>query len=498
MAQRSSSRGTRRRADADAPADQVAAWEDDPGSPDETRAPIARPVPKLAATPLPSKIGGRAPAPRMYDAGTANFRYWTAAEALRRVGDYWGALVPGISWFKSVGRQIQVTLDEGQDFNAFYDRAGLHFFHGPVDGTVVFSGESPDVVCHEFGHAVLDAIRPQLFDAASDEVAAFHESFGDMSAMLSALQLPSVRDEVLLSTTGNLARSSRLSRLAEQLGWAIRTIQPDAVDRDCLRNAANSLFYQDPATLPPRAPASSLSSEPHSFSRVFSGAFLRSLAGVFESQPKSDSDALLDAARDLGQMLVAGIEAAPVVPSYYSQVAAHMIEADATDFSGRYHDALKSAFVLHGVLSLDAAGRLSATMTGGGGRSARASMVGTIGAPARAPRVREEVTLPRVAVAGEGYGLARPLIVHAPAEPMRFAVASAAMDSRSVAAPSHDRAAAVFAESLFRRGRVDIAGVSGAELAPASPSSHKTHELREEDDGLVLNRRLFDCGFHAH
>jgi hypothetical protein len=496
MAQRSSSprSGSAGRT---AATEQIAAWEDDPGAPDESRVPISRPVPNLAAKPLPSKIGGRAPAPKTYTSGTPNFRYWTAAEALRRVGDFWGGRLAGTSWYTTVGRQLAVTLDEGQDFNAYYDRAGLHFFHGPVEGTLVYSGESPDVVCHEFGHAVLDAIRPQLWDAASDEVAAFHESFGDMSAMLSALQLPSVRDAVLTSTTGKLSRSSRLSRLAEQLGWAIRTIAPDAVDADCLRNAANSFFYQDPAKLPPRAPASSLSSEPHSFSRVFSGAFLRGLAGMYEAQPKQDSDALLAATGDLGQILVSGIEAAPVVPSYYSQVAAHMLEVDATDFGGRYHDALKSAFVLHGVLSLDAAARLGATM-GGSGRSARAGMVGTIGAPVRAPRRREDASLPRVAVAGEGYGLTRPLIVHAPSEPKRFAVSGAATDSRSVETPSHDRAAAVFAESLFRRGRVDVSGVRGAELAPSSPRSHKTHELREDPEGLVLSRRLFDCGFLGH
>ena len=34
--------------------------------------------------------------------------------------------------------------------------------HANVAGTMVFTGESPDVVCHEMGHAVLDAIRPQL------------------------------------------------------------------------------------------------------------------------------------------------------------------------------------------------------------------------------------------------------------------------------------------------------------------------------------------------
>ena len=67
--------------------------------------------------------------------------------------------------------------------------------HGSAAGRTVFSGESPDVVCHELGHAILDSLKPQLFDAASMEVAAFHESFGDMSASLSALQLPSLREE---------------------------------------------------------------------------------------------------------------------------------------------------------------------------------------------------------------------------------------------------------------------------------------------------------------
>ena len=130
-------------------------------------------------------------------------------------------------------------------------------------------------MCHELGHALLDSFKPQLFDAASIEVAAFHESFGDMSAILSALQLPSVREGVLAETGGVLRRASRLSRLAEQLGWAIGQSVPSAVEPDCLRNAVNTFFYRDPDTLPTTAPATSLSSEPHSFSRVFTGAFFR-------------------------------------------------------------------------------------------------------------------------------------------------------------------------------------------------------------------------------
>src|SRR6185295_11542200 len=159
-----------------------------------------------------------------------------------------------------------VVLDDGVDLNAFYTRGGfgdapgLHFFHDTVGGRTFFSGESPDVACHEMGHAFLDAIRPQLFDVASVEAAAFHESFGDMTAILSNLQIPSFRQTVFNETQGKINRASRLSRLAEQLGAAIRVQHPDAVARDCLRNAANSFFYRDPQTIPPSGPASQLSS----------------------------------------------------------------------------------------------------------------------------------------------------------------------------------------------------------------------------------------------
>jgi hypothetical protein len=417
---------------------------------------------------------------------------------VRRGADFWSGLVPRLRWHSTVGRQLRVGLDQGEDFNAFYDRASLQFFHGPVDGSLVYSGESPDVVCHELGHAVLDALRPQLWDAASDEVAAFHESFGDMSAILSALQLTSVRDEVLATTGGKLARSSRLSRLAEQLGYAVRQIQPDAVDRDSLRNASNSLFYQDPTTLPPSAPASMLSSEPHSFSRVFSGAFLRALAGIFAAQRGSGSAALLQSSVDAAKLLTYGIRTSPVVPAYYSQVAAHMLEGDSAEFGGRYHDALKSAFVRHGVLSLDAATRLQATLGRAipAARRARAGMVASLGGPvvARSEHHRESPALPRVALDGESFGLTMPLFVHAAAEPTRYAVASAAPDLRSVATRAHDHAAATFTESLFQRGRVELGDVPGAESAPSNPLAHKTHDLREEDGALLLVRRLFDCG----
>src|SRR5262249_2877095 len=236
----------------------VASWEDDPGDPRTQPAltTITVPVPNPAAKPLPFKIGGRTPAPKVYQPGTPEFRFYACPAPLRRTADFWGSIVPAATQWQ-VGATLPVILDDGVDLNAFYTRGdfqdapGLHFFHATVGTRTFFSGESPDVACHEMGHAFLDVIRPQLFDAATIEAAAFHESFGDMTAILSALQVPSFRQEVLAETQGTLNRASRMSRLAEQLGAAIRIQHPDAVDPDCLRNAANSFFYRDPQTLPP-------------------------------------------------------------------------------------------------------------------------------------------------------------------------------------------------------------------------------------------------------
>ena len=62
-----------------------------------------------------------------------------------------------------MGQVLKVILDEGVDLNAYYDRKALNFFHGPSHTGTVYSGESPDIVCHEMGHAVLDSFKSQLW-----------------------------------------------------------------------------------------------------------------------------------------------------------------------------------------------------------------------------------------------------------------------------------------------------------------------------------------------
>jgi hypothetical protein len=459
-----------------ASATAILAWEDDPGTPPVLRSPIGRPEPNLAHGSLPVSITTPAPALAQYQPGTAEFRYYTCADALSRVSEFWNGLLGGTTWEPSNGPVLPVVLDEGVQLNAFYNRNGLHFFHGSTQGVTVYSGESPDVVCHEFGHAVLDAVKPHLFDAMSAEVAAFHESFGDMSSILTSMRLREFATRVLVETRGKVNCTSRMSRMAEQLGWAIRQCKPDATAPDCLREAANSFFYQAPEVLPPQTPSAQLSSEPHSMSRVFTASFLDILGGMFVLQPQQDEAALATVANDAGKLLIEGVKASPVVPTFMSQVAIHMIQVDQQLNQGKYFKPLANGFVRHGVLapSSAAAPPAHAEMRSNGAAST-------------------EDPLSAIAISGTRFGLPQELFVYAASQPKRYAVSGAANEVGQVDPVDHDRAANSFLEDLVRRGRVGFddreASVFDAE------DMRQTHRVKRERKRLVLRRRLFDCGF---
>lgn len=461
----------------------ISAWEDDP----EPGVLVTRPVPNLAKKPLAFTFPHPKPPAAVYQPGTSSFRYWTAAEALRRGADFWAPHLPVSNW--EVGASLKVLLDQGQDLNAYYDRQALNFFHGHGATGTVYSGESPDILCHEMGHAILDALKPQLWSAASHEVAAFHESFGDMSAILSALQLPTLRAAILSDTRGHLYRSSRLSRLAEQLASAIRIHQPDAVESDCLRNAVNSFTYQNPLHLPQMAPASQLSSEPHSFSRVFTGAFFEILDGMLIAKaatPKAPSEKeLLAVSSEIADILVSGIKLAPVVTNWYAQVAAGMVQASAI-MNPDYPRILKAAFVRRSILSLNSASNV---------QSLQAPL-----AAATARRVARQATEPltTIALPAGDYGLNKPLLVEAASHPRAYvARAGATIGNGSLEPESASTAARAFVDDLFSRGRVDYAGLARPESRLDHGHRLRSHRLAAENGGIRLVRRLFDCGL-AH
>ena len=294
-----------------APPVMISTWEDDPFS---EAAPTANPpvstlidqavTQPAANADLAWQITGPQPAAGQHQPGTPEFRYWTVQESLAgTVGQFLPLMPEGTRWSTNQA-PLRVTLVAGNDLNARYARQfGLRFYQRDVGGIPIFSGESPDIVRHELGHALLDALRPELFEADTGEVDAFHEAFGDMTSMLAALQRPSYRQRVLTETEGRLRTNSRLSRLAEQLGWGIRQSAPDAVDRDSLRNAANRFSYVPLNSVPLRAPMTTLSREPHSFARVFTGACLDALAAMVDVAGGPGDGTLAVVSQDMAQLL---------------------------------------------------------------------------------------------------------------------------------------------------------------------------------------------------
>src|SRR5262245_4727871 len=112
-AAKSKRRGKARAAPTQAkPKGVINAWEQDPGDGAQPSGGqvIQRPVPVLREQPFSIRIVNPASAPvaKPHSPGTADFRYWTAAEALRRGADFWGALLPGTSW--EVGSLLLVDL----------------------------------------------------------------------------------------------------------------------------------------------------------------------------------------------------------------------------------------------------------------------------------------------------------------------------------------------------------------------------------------------------
>ncbi|MFZ4765683.1 MAG: hypothetical protein ACOYMN_12080 [Roseimicrobium sp.] len=460
----------------------IAAWEDDPES---GLKPGKRPAPTLALGTLPLQITGPAVKADTYTPGSASFRYWNAADALRRARDLWRPHLPEtVQWHN--GATLDVVLDGGEDLNAYYDRKSLSFFHGTVKGRTIYTADSPDIVAHEFGHAVLDAVRPDLWDAALDEVAAFHESFGDITALLTALQLESVAEAMLKETGGLLYQNSSLSRIAEQFGKAVHLLNTGSAPPDCLRNAVNSFFYAEPMHLPPMAPHTALSSEPHSFSRVFTAGFFEGVAGMLKSQAaKPKVEDVQQIARDAAAILGKAVKSAALSAAFYSEVAAQVIWADSAIFNGKYDDVWRSAFVRRGLLSLEAVRSLRAEAT-------RALNTGK---PSQGsdemPRGRDMMM--RASAYGLGEGA---LVVRTASFSRRGMIAPASPEAGSTPVPGVEQATQSFLETLFRRGRVDFSQCKPGLSSVAHPYvRRKTHYLVEQSGQFHLRRRCFDDGY---
>lgn len=237
--------------------------------------------------PLPPNKDGN----YVYDKNDKSFHGANAfAAANRTLALFEEAQGAPIKWSRT--SRLEVHGDEGKDLNAYYDGKGLHFFHYPVEGKNVFSGDSGEVVGHETGHAILDALRPTYLNLWSTEPGAFHEAFGDVVALLTSLKDERTLDLVLQQTGGDLKNQNAVAALGEELGVAINKVSgSNETGGDYTRNAINSFTYQDPRSLPRDGGSDQLHPEVHDFSRLWTGAFYDVFTSMVESYKNEGLDA---------------------------------------------------------------------------------------------------------------------------------------------------------------------------------------------------------------
>jgi hypothetical protein len=214
--------------------------------------------------------------PAKWDAATRQFTHEGQPLDKTRVAEFqfhqvnvWAHLQNALQFFEEgsgMGRRIPWGFDEnrliivphaGYGQNAFYDNQSksLQFYYFEFEGQQVYTCLSTDIINHEFGHAVLDGVRPHFTETPSTQTAAFHEFMGDITAILLLLRNSAFRDQLAAANKRNLSDTNELKFLAEEFGRAVQ-------GKEYLRSARNDETMDSIKT----------ATDPHFASQVLTGA----------------------------------------------------------------------------------------------------------------------------------------------------------------------------------------------------------------------------------
>lgn len=268
-----------------------------------------------------------------------------------------------IAWSFASPR-LKVDPHVGSAANAFYDEQerilGFHTFIPSNGDPPISTAQSADIVSHEAGHAVLDGLRDLWNESFSLGTAAFHESFGDMSAVLVALHDDALIRRVLAWSEGDLRVNNFISTIAEQLTDALTRHTADTTfyhHTVYIRNALNTFTAVpfDSLAFAPDDPTVTLSRQPHSYSRLFTGAFYDILIGIYDHLKRDVSPhiALVRARDIMGTLLVAAVEVSPVGELDFSDMAKAFLAAEHLLWDGELSHILIECFVQRGLGTTD-------------------------------------------------------------------------------------------------------------------------------------------------
>jgi hypothetical protein len=215
------------------------------------------------------------------------------------------------------GNRLIIVPHAGYGQNAFYDRnsKSLQFYYFGSEDDTVYTCLSTDIVCHEFGHAVLDGVRPYYSESSLIQTAAFHEAIGDITAILMSLRNNAFRQWLAEITGGNLSSENPLAFIGEQFGKAVS-------DKPYLRSALNRSKMSEFAP----------SAEPHQVSEVLTGAIFDILINLakqyMEVRGRTTLEAFWDVAARMQRTVVQPLDLLPPVDVTFRDYALAVIRAE--------------------------------------------------------------------------------------------------------------------------------------------------------------------------
>lgn len=240
------------------------------------------------------------------------------------------------------GSRLIVVPHAGLGENAYYDRnsKSLQFYYFDRDEERIYTCLSADIINHEFGHAVLDGIRPYYIEAVLPETAAFHEFIGDLTAILISFRNTPFRQRLIEETKGNLKKESTLSKIAEEFGKHVK-------DQPYLRSARNRLTMKDVAN----------DQRPHFMSEVLTGAMFDILVRLskyyVQKRNRTVPQAFWDTIQRMQNMAVQPLDLLPPVDVTFRDYALAVLRAEEianpTD-PDNYRGMMLDAFIRRGIL----------------------------------------------------------------------------------------------------------------------------------------------------
>lgn len=501
--------------------------------PNDPSAPASAPTLRAQAK-RPNRPSGRAgftfsnPAPEgKFAPGTPEFLFWQCREGALAALEAWESVAGKLTAWQGKRKKLSLLQDAGLQLNAFYDRSSFAFFHKPAGGTTFFSGASTDVVAHEIGHGLLDALRPDLWDAAFLETGAFHEAFGDCMAILTALHDRDSRVKLLALTT-SLRKKNFVESTAENLSAGIGRMFPTHNAAEP-RRAFNTFKFQIPETLPLDGGPGELINEVHSFGMVFTGCFYDLIAEIFAAQTTHTEASLLASARTAGSLLVAGASTAVVTPRFFQAVGRAMMLADDQANGGENRQRIREAFERHDI-KLGANALLGATsvLAGGAPRSKRKALststrrdlAARLGLPSGAKfsqgslelggqQFSQVVHTQRVPLGSVDKRLKGVSVPAAVPVIVGHSGGHAAVMGEMPESMTTEREVQAFAESLLRHGQIEFLSAKSAKAAAAKgfaagagapnpdavkPVAWETHRVVSGAKNKTLMRVRFNCG----